>query len=136
MAASTTPARLLHANARLHSHAMRATATAPNASNRPMPRTISKGFLQTRGLFQILKAVPSLDERVAPGGAAPATPAGPSPVHVLFGPRTGRGSPATGPAPPVWNRLEDSQVFPPRLCVLAISIRAHSMKRASKACGS
>ncbi len=50
---------------------------------------------------------------MAPGGAAPATPApplrsgrpehlskgaGPSPVHALFGPRTGRGSPATGPA--------------------------------------
>ncbi len=37
-------------------------------------------------------------ERVTPGGAAPASPAGPSPVHVLFGPRTGRGSPAAGPA--------------------------------------
>ena len=31
-------------------------------------------------------------------GRAPASPAGPSPVHVLFGPRTGRGSPAAGPA--------------------------------------
>jgi bifunctional non-homologous end joining protein LigD len=64
--------------------------TSPESRKSPKSR---KSLTSTRGFK-------TSGKRVAPGGAAPATPAGPSPVHVNFGPRTGRGSPATGPAFP------------------------------------